>query len=77
MRIAMLAAGAGVQGIRNEAMRLPSVQDAICSEIRGVVKSKNGMELPIDIRDDEELAAYLLHIDQEGGGTPLFDVKLS
>ncbi|KAJ2903101.1 hypothetical protein MKZ38_010439 [Zalerion maritima] len=77
MNIATLSAGAGVGGIRNEAVTLSAVQGAMCDSVQGIVKGKNGaQELGIEIRSDEELGAYLGHVSRSEGGAPMFDVRL-
>ena len=78
MNIATLAAGAGVEAIRREAVNLSAVASpATCESVLGVVKSRNGgPELGIEIRSDDELGAYLVHMARERGGAPLFDVRM-
>ncbi|KAH8734772.1 hypothetical protein BGZ61DRAFT_528069 [Ilyonectria robusta] len=46
---------------------------ALCVRIEGIVKDGKGAELPLQIEDDQELGAYLAHLQ---GGTPTFAVQL-
>jgi hypothetical protein len=46
---------------------------ALCARVEGIVKDGKGGELPLQIQDDEELGAYLAHLQ---GGTPTFSVQL-
>ncbi|KAF7549816.1 hypothetical protein G7Z17_g6132 [Cylindrodendrum hubeiense] len=45
----------------------------LCVRIEGIVKDGKGAELPLQIQDDQELGAYLAHLQ---GGTPTFAVQL-
>ncbi|VUC37737.1 unnamed protein product, partial [Clonostachys rosea] len=47
--------------------------DAFCARIEGIVKGGMGVELPLKIEDDEELRAYMSHLQ---GGAPTFRVQL-
>jgi hypothetical protein len=48
---------------------------ALCFRIEGVLKDGKGGEIPVQIQNDDELGAYLAHID-DSGGTPTFNVQL-
>ncbi|CAH0029590.1 unnamed protein product [Clonostachys rhizophaga] len=47
--------------------------DAFCARIEGIVKGGMGVELPLKIEDDEELRAYMSHLQ---GAAPTFRVQL-
>jgi hypothetical protein len=46
---------------------------AICLRVEGVLKDGKGSEVPLQIDEDQELAAYLAHLQ---GVTPTFNVQL-
>ncbi|KPM36774.1 hypothetical protein AK830_g9803 [Neonectria ditissima] len=46
---------------------------ALCVRVEGIVKDGKGAELPLQIEDDEEMGAYLAHLQ---GSTPTFAVQL-
>ncbi|KAK7430135.1 hypothetical protein QQZ08_003320 [Neonectria magnoliae] len=46
---------------------------ALCVRVEGIVKDGKGAELPLQIEDDQEMGAYLAHLQ---GGTPTFAVQL-
>ncbi|OHE91125.1 hypothetical protein CORC01_13572 [Colletotrichum orchidophilum] len=47
---------------------------AICLRLEGVLKDGKGAEMPLQIEQDPELAAYLAHL--RGAATPTFNVQL-
>ncbi|CAH0056559.1 unnamed protein product [Clonostachys solani] len=47
--------------------------DAFCARIEGIVKGGMGVEVPLKIEDDEELRAYMSHLQ---GAAPTFRVQL-
>ncbi|PHH84289.1 hypothetical protein CDD83_2198 [Cordyceps sp. RAO-2017] len=49
------------------------VPGAVCVRVDGLVKDGHGHELPLQIEQDQELAAYLAHLQ---GATPTFRVRL-
>jgi hypothetical protein len=60
-----------VQELRQVASdKLPGVT---CLRIEGIVKDRNGSELPLVIESDEQLAAYFSYVL---GETPTFNVQL-
>ncbi|KAF9869626.1 hypothetical protein CkaCkLH20_12923 [Colletotrichum karsti] len=46
---------------------------ALCLRVEGVIKDGKGGEMPLQIDQDPELAAYLAHLQ---GATPVFNVQL-
>ncbi|KAH7320015.1 hypothetical protein B0I35DRAFT_408741 [Stachybotrys elegans] len=65
-------------------LNLPSVQElrqtavqnypgAVCLRIEGIVKDGKGGEIPLPIEQDQELSAYLAHLQ---GAAPTFNVQL-
>ncbi|KAJ6784922.1 hypothetical protein PWT90_09242 [Aphanocladium album] len=46
---------------------------AACVRVEGVIKDGKGGELPLQIEQEQELAAYLAHMQ---GGSPMFNVQL-
>lgn len=60
-----------VQELREAAVaRFPG---AVCVRIEGIIKDSSGGELPLQIEQEQELAAYLAHIQD---GSPTFNVQL-
>ncbi|KAI5467411.1 hypothetical protein BGZ63DRAFT_346248 [Mariannaea sp. PMI_226] len=60
-----------LQSLRHTAVE--KFPGALCGRVEGIVKDGKGGELPLHIQDDEELRAYLEHLQ---GGTPTFAVQL-
>lgn len=61
-----------------EAVKLKAVARyprAMCALVEGIVKDDVGGEIPLPIAGDEELKAYLEHVN-ETGGAPTFSVQL-
>lgn len=54
-------------------MAVEKIPGVMCASVEGIVKDGKGGELPLHIQDDEELGAYLAHLQ---GGTPTFAVQL-
>ncbi|KAH6609203.1 hypothetical protein Trco_002549 [Trichoderma cornu-damae] len=46
---------------------------AACLRVEGILRDRNGREIPVEIEDDLQLAAYLTLAP---GGTPVFNVQL-
>lgn len=49
---------------------------AVCLAVEGLVKDGKGGEVPLQIRGDAELEAYLDHVQSMQGGAPSFSVHL-
>lgn len=60
-----------VQELRHAAVE--KFPNTICVRIEGVLKDGKGGELPLQIEQDQELSAYLAHLQ---GGAPTFNVQL-
>ncbi|OAA68814.1 hypothetical protein ISF_03189 [Cordyceps fumosorosea ARSEF 2679] len=69
--VATLGAHPSVQELREAAVaRFPG---AACGRVEGVIKDGKGGELPLQIEQEQELAAYLAHTQ---GASPTFNVQL-
>ncbi|TQV96230.1 d-lactate dehydrogenase protein [Cordyceps javanica] len=69
--VATLGPHASVQELREAAVeRFPG---AACARVEGIIKDGKGGELPLQIEQEQELAAYLAHMQ---GASPTFNVQL-
>ena len=59
-----------IQELRRAAVE--RFQGVVCSRVEGIVKHDGG-EIPLQIESDQELMAYLSHIESN---TPTFSVQL-
>lgn len=46
---------------------------ALCIRVEGILRDAKGVECPLQIEQDQQLGAYLVHLQ---GGTPTFNVQL-